>query len=39
MTDIKVGDAEPTSSICFVKDCLCDTKDAICTESIACLLV
>ena len=34
-----VGGAEPTSAICFVEECLCDTKAAICTEIIARLLV
>ena len=33
--EVKVGSAEPTSSICFVIECLCDTKASVYTESIA----
>ena len=33
------GGAEPTSSICFLEECFCDTKAAIFTESFARLLV
>ena len=36
---LKLEGADPTSSICFVEECLCDATTAIRTESITCFLV